>query len=103
MFNPVDIQNQSILARDAASVLNALASVATETGMYEGSQGLGLDRMDGYAGENSNSSLLGIQGSTIPQPLDGISNGINSGKKGRSKACDECRKSKVRSDCHFLL
>lgn len=103
MFNPVDIQNQSILARDAASVLNALASVATESGMYDGSQRLGLDRMDGYTGENDSSSFLGIQASAIPQPLDGSLNNINSGKKGRSKACDECRKSKVSSGRHSSL
>jgi hypothetical protein len=103
MFDSVEIQNQSILARDAASVLNALASVATETGLHDGGNGLGLDRIDGYAKNGGNSAFLGIQRSAVPQPLDGSPNGINPGKKGRSKACDECRKSKASSHFYHII
>lgn len=64
------------LAQDAASVLNALASAATESG-----------RQDGVSG-----------------PMDGVmANGVNGGKKGRTKACEECRKSKVCLSNFFFL
>lgn len=94
MFDPVDPQRQSILAHDAASVLNALASVATESTLQEGSEHMAFNPSDGYPRDNIG-FLSGISQSTYPRVIDSNLNGVNGGKKGRSKACDECRKSKV--------
>ncbi|EED23574.1 PHD finger and JmjC domain protein, putative [Talaromyces stipitatus ATCC 10500] len=94
MFDSVDPQRQSILARDAASVLNALASVATETTLQDGSEHLPYNT-DGFPRDNVG-FLSGISQSAYPRPVEGCVNGNNGGKKGRSKACDECRKSKRR-------
>ncbi|EEA28061.1 JmjC domain-containing histone demethylation protein 1 [Talaromyces marneffei ATCC 18224] len=94
MFDSVDPQRQSILARDAASVLNALASVATESTLQDGGELLPYNS-DGFSRDNV-SFLSSISQSAFPRPVEGSVNGINSGKKGRSKACDECRKSKRR-------
>jgi F-box/leucine-rich repeat protein 10/11 len=95
VFDSTEIQNQSILARDAASVLNALASVATETGLHDGSNGLAVNRFEGYPADGRFPALLDMQRSAISRPTDGSPNGVDGGKKGRSKACEECRKSKV--------
>jgi F-box and leucine-rich repeat protein 10/11 len=92
LFDAVDPQRQSILARDAASVLNALAFVATESTLQDGGD-IALN-----TGDNAG-FLSGISQSAFPRTMDGNLNGINGGKKGRSKACDECRKSKV--SIHF--
>ncbi|KAL1961832.1 hypothetical protein VTN77DRAFT_1001 [Rasamsonia byssochlamydoides] len=89
VFDSVEIQNQSMLARDAASVLNALASAATETGLHDGK----VNRFEGYPADGRNPALLDMQRSAVPRPTDGSPNSV---KKGRSKACDECRKSKRR-------
>lgn len=96
MFDSVDPQRQSILARDAASVLNALASVATESTLQDGGDLLPYTS-EGFSRDNVG-FLSGISQSAFPRPVEGSVNGINSGKKGRSKACDECRKSKVRAN-----
>lgn len=102
MFDPVDPQRQSILARDAASVLNALASVATESTLQDGGDLLPYTS-DGFSRDNVG-FLSGISQSAFPRSVEGSVNGINGGKKGRSKACDECRKSKVRTlDLTFEL
>ncbi|OKL55629.1 JmjC domain-containing histone demethylation protein 1 [Talaromyces atroroseus] len=95
MFDAVDPQRQSILAHDAASVLNALAFVATESTLPEGSEHMALNTSDGYPRDNVG-LLSGISQSAFPRSMDGSLNGISGGKKGRSKACDECRKSKRR-------
>lgn len=65
-----ETSDSQALAQDAASVLNALASAATE----------------------SSGQSLGI---TSGQMDGAVVNGVNGGKKGRTKACEECRKSKV--------
>ncbi|KAL1982972.1 hypothetical protein VTN96DRAFT_587 [Rasamsonia emersonii] len=96
VFDSAEMQNQSMLARDAASVLNALASVATETGLHDGTNGMGVNRFEGYPADGRNSALLEMQRNAVARPTDVIPNGVNVGKKGRSKACDECRKSKRR-------
>jgi F-box/leucine-rich repeat protein 10/11 len=95
MFDSVDPQRQSILARDAASVLNALASVATESTLQDGGELLPYNS-DSFPRDTAG-FLSGISQSAFPRPVEGSVNGINIGKKGRSKACDECRKSKVSS------
>jgi F-box/leucine-rich repeat protein 10/11 len=94
MFDSVDPQRQSILARDAASVLNALASVATESTLQDGGELLPYNS-DSFPRDTAG-FLSGISQSAFPRPVEGSVNGINIGKKGRSKACDECRKSKRR-------
>jgi len=88
----MSLQNQSALAHDAASALNSLAAVATEASLQAAGNMQGVDRFDGKI----NPALLGTSHPASSKPNDLSPNNVNAGKKGRSKACDECRKSKVR-------
>ncbi|THC88558.1 hypothetical protein EYZ11_011998 [Aspergillus tanneri] len=85
--------SQSSLAHDAASALNSLAAIASEAGLQD-NHGRNHDGFEA-AGKYS-SAALGTPHS-VPHRLSDISpEGSGQGKKGRSKACDDCRKSKRR-------
>jgi F-box/leucine-rich repeat protein 10/11 len=90
------------LAHDAASALNSLAAIASEAGFQDNGSGRNPDRFEVAA--KFNSAILG----TPRAPVNGLGlndaspEGANTGKKGRSKACDDCRKSKVRFLSLFL-
>ncbi|KAJ0416044.1 hypothetical protein BJY00DRAFT_317283 [Aspergillus carlsbadensis] len=81
-------------AQDAASALNSLAAIASGAGFQNGHGAAKVaDRMDvsvKYAGNMATSHGAVVKGGDISPE------GPNSAKKGRSKACDECRKSKRR-------
>ncbi|KAL4896281.1 hypothetical protein BDV59DRAFT_172527 [Aspergillus ambiguus] len=83
--------SQSSLAHDAASALSSLAAIASEAGLQD-SNGRGFDRF-----EIGNYSTAALNTPHTASRLNDISpDGVNQGKKGRSKACDDCRKSKRR-------
>ncbi|PKX98526.1 [Histone H3]-lysine-36 demethylase [Aspergillus novofumigatus IBT 16806] len=77
----------SFPAGDAASALNSLAAIASEAGFQDAANGYGLDRLE--ASGNYGTAILST-------PNAATSKGLSTGKKGRSKACDDCRKSKRR-------
>ncbi|KAL4927411.1 [Histone H3]-lysine-36 demethylase [Aspergillus undulatus] len=82
-------------AQDAASALNSLAAIASGAGLQNGHHGVkGMDRMDFSA--NYATSLVGTPHGAAVKASDTSPDGANSAKKGRSKACDDCRKSKRR-------
>ncbi|KAF9884721.1 JmjC domain-containing histone demethylation protein 1 [Aspergillus nanangensis] len=85
-----DPGNQSALAHDAASALNSLAAIASGAGV-SGSNGQGFDRFDTYNSATMSTPHMGTAKFNDLSP-----DGGNQGKKGRSKACDDCRKSKRR-------
>ncbi|RAK75148.1 [Histone H3]-lysine-36 demethylase [Aspergillus fijiensis CBS 313.89] len=77
-------------AHDAASALNSLAAIASEAGLQDNGVSRNMDRFE--------ASLITVG---TPHPSTNRLNelspeGQNTGKKGRSKACDDCRKSKRR-------
>ena len=83
--------SQSSLTHDAASALSSLAAIASEAGLQDGNGGLDRFETAGKYGP----TVMGTP-HTVTNKLNDISpDGINAGKKGRSKACDDCRKSKV--------
>ncbi|KAE8390033.1 hypothetical protein BDV23DRAFT_91047 [Aspergillus alliaceus] len=85
--------SQSSLAHDAASALSSLAAIASEAGLQDG-HCQGLDRFETVG---KHGSTVMSTPYTVTNKLNDISpDGINAGKKGRSKACDDCRKSKRR-------
>ncbi|KAL3435683.1 JmjC domain-containing histone demethylation protein 1 [Aspergillus tetrazonus] len=82
-------------AQDAASALNSLAAIASGAGFQNGLHSIkGMDRMDGSA--NFATSISATPHGVTVKVGDGSPDGLNSTKKGRSKACDDCRKSKRR-------
>ncbi|KAE8416839.1 hypothetical protein BDV36DRAFT_296699 [Aspergillus pseudocaelatus] len=84
--------SQSSLAHDAASALSSLAAIASEAGLQDGNGGLDRFETAGKYGP----TVMGTP-HTVTNKLNDISpDGVNAGKKGRSKACDDCRKSKRR-------
>ncbi|KAG2414226.1 hypothetical protein HFD88_003417 [Aspergillus terreus] len=87
-FGPV---SQSSLAHDAASALNSLAAIASEAGLQD-NNGRAFDRFE--TGQYGTAALSTPH--TVPRLNDMSPDGLNQGKKGRSKACDDCRKSKRR-------
>jgi F-box/leucine-rich repeat protein 10/11 len=87
---------QGPLTHEGASALDSLAAVASKAGFQDGAYTPGLDRLDS-AGKLYAAMDTPFAASARP---DVSPDGINSGKKGRSKACDECRKSKV---CSIFL
>ncbi|OJJ88070.1 [Histone H3]-lysine-36 demethylase [Aspergillus glaucus CBS 516.65] len=91
----MELQNQSSLGHDdaAAAALNSLAAVASEAGLQDGSSIVGLNQFEAAAKYNP-----AVTNTPTVSRLrtDGSPEGANSGKKGRSKACDDCRKSKRR-------
>lgn len=91
----MSLQKQSALARDAASVLNSLAAVVTEAGLQGVGNMQGIDRFDMSRIDGKIDPVLLGTSHPASKPNDLSPDGVNSSKKGRSKACDECRKSKV--------
>jgi F-box/leucine-rich repeat protein 10/11 len=85
------------LAHDAASALNSLAAIASEAGFQDAANGYGLDRLE--ASGNYSTAILSTPNAANSKVNDGSPEGLSTGKKGRSKACDDCRKSKVRFYC----
>ncbi|EAW18321.1 [Histone H3]-lysine-36 demethylase [Aspergillus fischeri NRRL 181] len=85
---------QSSLAHDAASALNSLAAIASEAGFQDAANGYGLDRLEGSG--NYSTAILSTPNAATSKVNDGSPEGLSTGKKGRSKACDDCRKSKRR-------
>ncbi|KAL4806474.1 JmjC domain-containing histone demethylation protein 1 [Aspergillus unguis] len=82
-------------AQDAASALNSLAAIASGAGLQNGLHGIkGMDRMDISA--NYATSVTATPHGSVVKVGDASPEGVNSAKKGRSKACDDCRKSKRR-------
>ncbi|KAL2844325.1 JmjC domain-containing histone demethylation protein 1 [Aspergillus pseudoustus] len=81
-------------AQDAATALNSLAAIASGAGFQNG-HGIvkGADRVEvsaKHAGSMATPHSAAVKGGDISP------DGLSSAKKGRSKACDECRKSKRR-------
>ncbi|KAL4998123.1 JmjC domain-containing histone demethylation protein 1 [Aspergillus recurvatus] len=82
-------------AQDAASALNSLAAIASGAGFHNGLHSVkGVDRVEGSA--NFATSISATPHGVAVKVGDGSPDGPNSAKKGRSKACDDCRKSKRR-------
>ncbi|KAL4785806.1 hypothetical protein BJX76DRAFT_153849 [Aspergillus varians] len=82
-------------AQDAASALNSLAAIASGAGLQNGHNGVkGVDRIEVSA--NYATGMAVTPQGTAVRLSDASPEGANSAKKGRSKACDDCRKSKRR-------
>ncbi|KAL4957952.1 hypothetical protein BDW69DRAFT_135452 [Aspergillus filifer] len=82
-------------AQDAASALNSLAAIASGAGLQNGHHGIkGVDRMD-FSTNYATGFAATPRGPAV-KASDASPDGANSAKKGRSKACDDCRKSKRR-------
>ncbi|EAW13809.1 [Histone H3]-lysine-36 demethylase [Aspergillus clavatus NRRL 1] len=93
-FGPFNSGTPSALAHDAASALNSLAAIASEAGLQDTANVFGLDRIE--APGKFNPAILSTPNAVGNRPYDGSPEGVGTGKKGRSKACDDCRKSKRR-------
>jgi F-box/leucine-rich repeat protein 10/11 len=81
-------------AQDAASALNSLAAIASGASFPNGHNTVkAMDRIEGSA--NYTTSMAAAPHRATGRVSDTSPEGANSTKKGRSKACDDCRKSKV--------
>ncbi|KAL2866378.1 [Histone H3]-lysine-36 demethylase [Aspergillus lucknowensis] len=80
-------------AQDAASALNSLAAIASGAG-FQNSHNIAkfADRTEASA---KYAASMSTSHGTAAKVGDFSPDGANSAKKGRSKACDDCRKSKV--------
>ncbi|KAJ5474985.1 JmjC domain-containing histone demethylation protein 1 [Penicillium diatomitis] len=87
------LSNTSSLAQDAVSALNSLAAIASQAG-FQSNGVVGFDKFDGPG--KFHSTVLGASGVATNGLSELSPDGANGGKKGRSKACDDCRKSKRR-------
>lgn len=87
------LSTPSSLAQDAVSALNSLAAIASQTG-FQNNGMVGLDRFEGSG--KFHSAVMGASTTAANRLSDISPDGANGSKKGRSKACDDCRKSKVR-------
>ncbi|KAJ5668762.1 hypothetical protein N7462_009832 [Penicillium macrosclerotiorum] len=87
------LSTPSSLAQDAVSALNSLAAIATQAG-FQSNGVVGLEHFDGPA--KLHSVAMGASTVAANRLNDVSPDGTHSGKKGRSKACDDCRKSKRR-------
>ena len=85
------LSTPSSLAQDAVSALNSLAAIASQTGF----QSNGVPGMECFDGSAFQSAVIGTSTVAATRLGDVSPDGANGGKKGRSKACDDCRKSKV--------
>jgi F-box/leucine-rich repeat protein 10/11 len=88
------LSTPSSLAQDAVSALNSLAAIASQAG-FQSNGVVGFDRFDGSG--KFHSAVMGTSTAAANRLHDLSPDGVNGGKKGRSKACDDCRKSKVSS------
>lgn len=86
------LNTPSLLAQDAVSALNSLAAIASQAGFHSNGV-VGLDSFDGTG--KFHSAIMGASTAGTNRLNDVSPDGANGGKKGRSKACDDCRKSKV--------
>lgn len=86
------LSTPSSLAQDAVSALNSLAVIASQAGFHSNGF-VGLDQYDGAS--KFHSAIMGTSTTGANRLNDLSPDGANGGKKGRSKACDDCRKSKV--------
>ncbi|PYH47755.1 [Histone H3]-lysine-36 demethylase [Aspergillus saccharolyticus JOP 1030-1] len=77
-------------AHDAASALNSLAAIASEAGLQDNGASRNMDRFE------ASMITVGTPHAQTNRLNDLSPEGPNTGKKGRSKACDDCRKSKRR-------
>lgn len=92
-FGPASgLSTPSSLAQDAVSALNSLAAIASQAGLQSNGV-VGFDRFDGSG--KFPSAVMGTSTAAANRLNDFSPDGLNGGKKGRSKACDDCRKSKV--------
>ncbi|KAF7589097.1 JmjC domain-containing histone demethylation protein 1 [Aspergillus hancockii] len=83
--------SQSSLAHDAASALSSLAAIASEAGLQDAN---GSDRFETVG--KYGSTVMSTPHTAVNKLNDISPDGASTGKKGRSKACDDCRKSKRR-------
>ncbi|KAJ5097526.1 hypothetical protein N7456_008247 [Penicillium angulare] len=86
------VNTPSSLAQDAVSALNSLAAIASQAG-FQANGVAGIERFDGPA---FHSTVMGASTAAVNRMNDVSPDGASGGKKGRSKACDDCRKSKRR-------
>ncbi|CAG7948492.1 unnamed protein product [Penicillium nalgiovense] len=88
------VSTPSSLAQDAVSALNSLAAIASQSGYQNNGHLVDLDRFESSA--RFQSAVMGNSTIAANRLVDVSPDGANGGKKGRSKACDDCRKSKRR-------
>ncbi|KOS48437.1 hypothetical protein ACN38_g619 [Penicillium nordicum] len=88
------VSTPSSLAQDAVSALNSLAAIASQTGFQNNGHLVDLERFESSA--RFQSAIMGNSTIAANRLIDVSPDGANGGKKGRSKACDDCRKSKRR-------
>ncbi|KAJ5506072.1 Zinc finger PHD-type [Penicillium expansum] len=88
------VSTPSSLAQDAVSALNSLAAIASQTGFQNNGHLVDLERFESSA--RFQSAVMGNSTIAANRLIDVSPDGTNGGKKGRSKACDDCRKSKRR-------
>lgn len=87
------VSTPNSLAQDAVSALNSLAAIASQAGF----QNNGVIGLDGFEGTGKfQSAVMGASTAAANRLHDLSPDGASGGKKGRSKACDDCRKSKRR-------
>ena len=86
------LSTPSSLAQDAVSALNSLAAIASQAG-FQSNGVVGFDQFDGSG--KFHSTVMGTSTVAGSRLAELSPDGVNGGKKGRSKACDDCRKSKV--------
>ncbi|KAJ5762525.1 uncharacterized protein N7511_005907 [Penicillium nucicola] len=87
------VSTPSSLAQDAVSALNSLAAIASQTGFQSNNPLVDMDRFENSA--RFQSAAMGNSTMAANRLMDLSPDGTG-GKKGRSKACDDCRKSKRR-------
>ncbi|KAJ5779176.1 hypothetical protein N7457_006896 [Penicillium paradoxum] len=88
------VSTPSSLAQDAVSALNSLAAIASQTGFQNNGHLVDLERFESSG--RFQSAVMGNSTGAANRLIDASPDGTNGGKKGRSKACDDCRKSKRR-------
>lgn len=89
------LSTPSSLAQDAVSALNSLAAIASQAGLHSNGV-VGLDQFE--SARRFDPAIMGPSTASLNRLNDLSPDGANGGKKGRSKACDDCRKSKVSQD-----
>ncbi|KAJ5150921.1 JmjC domain-containing histone demethylation protein 1 [Penicillium canariense] len=87
------LSTPSSLAQDAVSALNSLAAIASQAG-FQNNGVVGFDPFEGSG--TFHSAIMGASTAAANRLNEISPDGTNGGKKGRSKACDDCRKSKRR-------
>jgi F-box/leucine-rich repeat protein 10/11 len=87
------VSTPSSLAQDAVSALNSLAAIASQSGFQSNNHLVDMDRFESSA--RFQSAVMSNSTAAANRLMDLSPDGAGGGKKGRSKACDDCRKSKV--------